>query len=715
VRAVQALDGELRARQGVEMAARIGVHTGRVVAGEVGGADTRAEMAVVGDTPSIAARVQSLAAPNPVVVGETTWRLLAGAFEAEDLGLHPLKGVAEPPRLRRIVRERAAEGGFEATHRSRLTPLVGREEEIGLLFGRWELAAGGEGQVVTLCGEPGIGKSRISRALRERLPFEGHARVQYQCSPFFSNTAFYPVIEQLQRAAGFRDDDAPQARLDRVEALLDASGGAVADAAPLLAALLSLPREGRFAPLALSPQRQKERTIQVVAEQLLRMAKQLPLLVIVEDVHWIDPTTLELLDYLVQRVASAAVLLMVTHRPEFEPAWGGYAHVTLHSLNRLSRRQCARLAQSVADKPLPDALMEHIVDKTDGVPLFVEELTKAVLESPIVRDAGDRFELSGVVDTTRIPATLHDSLMARLDRLLPMKEVAQIGAAIGRELSYPLLAAVSPMDDGALQAALERIVASDLVHQRGSPPNATYIFKHALVQDAAYESLLKRRRIELHAEIAEALETQFPEMTEAEPELVAHHYTSADRAARAVPYWLKAGQRALHRSALKEAVDHLTRGVQLLLTMPESAERDAQELTFQALLGTAQMMWKGYSNEQTGVAYRRADALLGKVGDSPQQFAVLWGVWAYYLVMPDYQQTLAAARRALAVAEKSGDRGLLVQALSLNCTTMWWMGRLLEAKTFTDRAREIYDEAEHGPQVWLYNHDALDLCMIYTR
>jgi predicted ATPase len=354
------------------------------------------------------------------------------------------------------------------------------------------------------------------------------------------------------------------------------------------------------------------------------------------------------------------------------------------------------------------------VDKTDGVPLFVEELTKAVIESNLVTDAGDRYELSGDVDIMRVPATLHDSLMARLDRLIPMKEVAQIGAAIGREFSYRLLAAVSPMSPSELQAALQRIVESELVHRRGVPPDSVYVFKHALVQDAAYDSMLRRRRIELHHRIAEALEREFPETIETEPELVAHHYTAAGATGKAVPYWLKAGQRALRASALTESVDHLSRGLKLLLMLPETVDRDAREIDFQAALGTALMMWKDYANAATGAAYLRADVLMAKAGDSPQQFPVLWGVWAYYLVQADYEQTLAAAKRALAVAGQSGDRALLVQALSLNCVTMFWLGRYLEAKAFTEQVLEIYDEAAHGPQVWVYNHDAKNLCFIYA-
>jgi predicted ATPase len=617
--------------------------------------------------------LQALAGPNSVIVSDRTLRLLHGTFDVEDLGLRHVQGLSDLPGPFRVLRERRAEDRFEAMHATRLTPLVGREEELALLIGRWALAKEGEGQVVAFRGEPGIGKSRILRTLRERLESERPVRVSYQCSPFFTNTAFYPVIDQLQRAAGFTEDDPAEARLEKLDAWLASAGSAGDDAGPLLAALLSLKVEGRTLPLRLSPQRQKERTIEVLVAQLTRRARAEGLLVVFEDVHWIDPSTAELLDRLVAQVAESRVLLLVTYRPTFEPSWVRYAHVTVHSLNRLSKRHCALMATKVADKALPEALVHHIVDKTDGVPLFVEELTKAVIESNLVTDAGDRYELAGDVDMVRVPATLHDSLMARLDRLIPMKEVAQIGAAIGREFSYALLAAVSPMQEDELQAALERIVDSELVHRQGSPPDAVYVFKHALVQDAAYDSLLKRRKVELHQRIAQALEQDFPETIDTQPELIAHHYTAATVTEKAVPYWLKAGLHALRASALEECVDHLSRGLKLLLTLPGGRDRDAQEIDFQAALGTAQMMWKGYANPATGAAYQRADALLTGVGDSPQQFPVLWGVWAYYLVQPDYKLTYEAAQRALGVAERADDAGLMVQALSINCVTHFWM------------------------------------------
>lgn len=693
---------------------RVGIATGAVVVGETGGGDASIPKVAVGGTPNLAARLQALAGADQIVIASATHRLLGVAFEYADLGENVLKGIVEPVRAFQILRAARTEGRFEATHSGPLIQLVGREEEIAVLMRRWEQAKQGEGQVVLLSGEPGIGKSRIIQALRERIAAGPHIRLRYQCSPFHTNSALHPVIEQFERAAAFTRDDGAEQKLDKLEKLLREGGADITATAPLIAALLSLPA-GRYLALTYSPQKQKEKTLEALREQVEGLSAKSPVLMMFEDVHWVDPTTQEVLDLIVSRLAQYRVLLVVTFRPEYSSKWTGQPHVTTMTLSRLSHRVGAQIVkQLTADKPLPGEVLEQILVKTDGVPLFVEELTKATLESGLLKDCGDRYELTGPLTDLAIPSTLQDSLMARLDRLAPVREVAQIGACIGREFPYELVSAVWSQGDQRLQDALGHLAQSELVSRRGSPPDATYTFKHALVQDAAYQSLLKRRRLELHASIARALEGKFPDVVEAEPELVAHHYTVADRPYDAIPYWLKAGLRALHRSALKESIDHLTRGLQLVLAIPDTPERDARELEFQALLGTAQMMWKGYANPATGTAYQRADALMTKVGDSPQQFAVLWGVWAYYLVQPNYEQTLAAAQRALAVAERSGDPGLLVQALSLNCVTMFWLGRYLEAKAYTERVLEIYDESTHGPQVWVYNHDAKNLCLIYA-
>jgi class 3 adenylate cyclase/tetratricopeptide (TPR) repeat protein/ABC-type transport system involved in cytochrome c biogenesis ATPase subunit len=596
------------------MQVRVGIATGPVVVGETGAGDASIPKVAVGETPNLASRVQGLAQPDEIVIAATTQRLVGQAFELHDLGEQALRGILEPVRAYRVLAAGSAEDRFAARRGRSAAPLVGRDSELALLEERWRQALDGEGQVVVLSGEAGIGKSRIARSLRGRLEPEAHAFLSYQCSPFFANTAFHPVIEHLKRAAGFLEEEPAESKLGKLEALLERSGGAAPDAVPMMAALLSLPTGERYAPLELSPAQRKERTIALVTEHVLYLAQAAPVLALFEDAHWIDPSTRELLDRLVARVADARVMLIVTHRPELDARWGAHAHITVHSLNRLSRRQCAQLAGDVAPKPLPEAVLAQIIEKTDGVPLFVEELTKAVLESELLVDAGGRYELRGELEALRIPATLHDSLVARLDRLLPVKEIAQIGAAIGREFSYELLAAVAPLPEAELERALESFVRSELVYRRGAGPQAVYVFKHALVQDAAYDSLLKRKRAELHARIAQAIETRFPDKAETEPELVAHHYSAAGAAQRALPHWLRAGRNATARAAYREAAAHLARGLHLLEGLTPGAERDALEL--QLLLESGEAQLRGGESTQAMRDFERAAELARTLRES---------------------------------------------------------------------------------------------------
>ncbi len=592
-RAVRAALDILRAVKEVPSPAplrvRVGIATGAVVVGGTGAGDASVPKVAVGETPNLASRVQSLAGPDEIVIAATTQRIVGETFELHDMGEHALRGIVEPTRTFRVLGAGRVEGRFEAAHGRGATPLVGRESELALLLARWRHAAEGEGQVIVLSGEPGVGKSHIARTLRSQLEGTEHGFLSYQCSPFFTNTAFHPIIEHLKRAAGFAEEEPVESKLAKLESLLARVGGPSPDAAPVLAALVSLPAEERYPRLELSAPQLKARTIELIIEHVLYIARSAPVLVLFEDAHWVDPSTRELLDQLVERIAEARVTLVVTHRPEFEPGWGAHAHVTQHSLNRLTKRQCALLAERIAQKGLPATLVAQIVEKTDGVPLFVEELTKAVVESGALVDVGDRFELSGALDALRIPATLQDSLMARLDRLLPAKEIAQIGAAIGREFGYELLAAVSPMQEPALGEALASFVRSGLIYQRGLLPHAVFVFKHALVQDAAYDSLLKRKRAELHERIARALETRFRDTAVTEPELVAHHYSAAGAAEKAVPYWLQAGENETARAAYREAAAHLARGLELLRTLEPARERGKRQLELMLALGEAEL------------------------------------------------------------------------------------------------------------------------------
>ena len=492
------------------LAVRIGIATGLVVVGESGADEGADAKLAVGETPNIAARIQGLAEPGTVVIAQSTRRLLGGAFALDDLGTHEAKGVSGGLRFHRVLGAAETESRFEASHGSALTPLVGRESEISLLLDRWDQAREGEGQVVLLSGEAGIGKSRVTQVLRERVADEPHTRLRYQCSPYYTNSAFYPVILQLERAAGFNRDDAPETKLDKLEAALAQGASDVPAVAPLFAAMLSLPVD-RYPTLDLSPQRQKEKTIAALADQVAGLAASQPVLMIFEDAHWIDPTTLETVGAVIEAIRDHPVLLVISFRPEFESPWGAHGHVTGLTLGRFGRKLgAAMVAKVTGGKALPEDVLDQIVAKADGVPLFVEELTKTVLEAGFLKEAESEYRLDGPLPPLAIPSTLQDSLMARLDRLSPVKEVAQIGACIGRKFSYELIAAISPLRDNELQDALGQLVDSGLIFQRGMAPDATYTFKHALVQDSAYESLLKSRRRHLHERIARSLPIPSP-------------------------------------------------------------------------------------------------------------------------------------------------------------------------------------------------------------
>jgi class 3 adenylate cyclase/predicted ATPase len=642
--AMEMLNTRLAREKGVRLAIRMGIHTGPVVVGEMGGGDRKEQLAL-GETPNIAARLQSLAAPNSMLIGERTRRLVGGAFDVEALGLHAFKGVSVPMRVYGIRGEGAAESRFEAASARGLTPLIGREAELGLLRQRWQQAKAGEGQVFLLVGEAGIGKSRLIQTFYERMAAEPHIRLRYQCSPYYNNSAFYPIIAQLERAARFVRDDPPAQKLAKLEDLLVQATERVPDVAPLVAALLSIPTGDRYPPLDLSPQRQKEKTIEALANQLSDLARRQPVLLIFEDAHWSDPTSLDVLDRMVHRVPEARVLAVITYRPEFEAPWKAMSHVTALTFTRLSRQQSAAMVERLtAGKALPKEVLTQILAKTDGVPLFVEELTNTILESGLLRDMGDHYALTGPLPALAIPSTLQDSLTARLDRLAPVKEVAQIGAAIGREFAYELLAAVAPVRDHELAEALHQLVGAGLLFRHGRPPEARYLFKHALVRDAAYESLLRSTRQQLHTRIAMVLEERFPDTAAAQPELVAHHFTEARLYAQAVGYWHKAGQRATQRSAHVEAISHLSAALGLLKNLRETPARTQQELVLLTTLGPALMATKGIAAPEVEKAYARARELCRQVGETPELFSVLWGLWYFYFARAQLQTARELSR-----------------------------------------------------------------------
>jgi class 3 adenylate cyclase/predicted ATPase len=689
---------------------RVGISTGLVVVSDIRSADKSA----VGESMNLAARLQAVALPGSIVVNELTRQLAGGSFEYEDLGRQDLKGIAHPVRVWRVLGLSPAESRFEAATRSGLTPLVGRAREIALLLQRWDLAQDGIGQVVLLSGEPGVGKSRILQELREELGERAANVLRYQCSAFYANTAFYPVTDNIERALHFTREEAAGAKLDKLEALMVGGNARPLLDVQLVAPILSIPTDGRYQPLGMTPQRQKEETIRAMVDLLEAASRQQPTLMLFEDVHWADPSTLEALDLLIDRLKGFPLLLVITHRPELEPKWAKHPHVAALTLSRLSRAQSASLALRLAGKRLPPDLLEQIVAKTDGVPLYLEELTKAVLESDVLTDAGDHYEHSGSLASMSIPATLRDSLMARLDRLNPVKEIAQVGAALGREFSYEMLRALAPLPPTELDDALQRLTGSGLVFRYGTPPDAIYTFKHALVQDAAYDSLLKSTRKQLHSNIARALEERFPATRDAKPELLAHHYTEAGQGEKAVPCWYQAGRKAVERSANIEAISHLTKGLEVLSTLADTPEHLQQELLLQTLLGNALMAIKGYGAPEVGRTFDRARELCERIGDTPQLFPVLRGLWMFYLVRSDLQTAREMGEQLLQLAQRVQQPAFLLEAHRALGMTRFFLGEFPTARVHLEQGIALYDLTQHRTHAFLYGTDPGVACLCYV-
>ncbi|MEZ5906324.1 MAG: AAA family ATPase [Geminicoccaceae bacterium] len=672
---------------GEPLAVRIGIATGLVMVGRPIGAGAVREDSVVGEALNLAARLQSLAGPNTIVISRSTRRLVGGRFELADLGVHDLKGFIAPVPAWRVLDESPTVGRFEALQGGRLTPLVGREDELDLLLARWRDAKQGRGQVVLLSGEPGSA-SRASRKLRQQLDAESHVCLRYFCSPFHVSSALHPVLEQV-RAAGFERDDSDSVRLDKLEALLGRATARPAEAAALMAQALTLPTGGRYPPLDPSPQRRKEQTFEVLGEQLDGLAARRPVLIVLEDMHWIDPTTRELLDLLVERLVTLPVLLVVTLRDDIESPWGGQPHVTRLPLQRLSLRHSAAMVEGLAPGGTISArLLEEIVGRTDGVPLFLEELTKTVLESSLPDAADDRFGLAGS-PSLAVPATLRDSLMARLDRLASVKEIAQVGAVIGREFSLELVAAALGRPEPEIAAALDRLTASELVFQHGSPLARSYSFKHALVQDVAYQSLLKSRRQQLHGRVARVLVERFPELAEMAPELLAHHFGEARLPVPAIAYWRIAGERAAARAANAEAVDHLASALRLLPELPE-AERPREEVDLQLKLGFVLLALRGFGAEAVGECYWRALALCEELGERQKGLVARFGLWRFHLVRGEYAAADRLARELQAAAEQ--DRSAETRLISdwAVGVVSFWLGRLADARLHSPARRRGY-------------------------
>jgi class 3 adenylate cyclase/predicted ATPase len=692
---------------GIELGVRVGIATGSVVVGDLIGEGASQESAVVGETPNLAARLQGLASTNKVVIASGTHDLAGGRFEYKELGTHEVKGIAELVQIWQVVAPSAAASRFEALHRAGVTPLVGREHEIGLLLERWEYAKEGDGQVVFLSGEPGIGKSRVSETLRERTARDEPIRLRYQCSPYHRNSAMHPVIEQLERAAGFESEDIAKTRLEKLESLISQATQEIDTIAPLFASLLSIPVEGLYPPLEMTPDRQKEAMLDALVSQMEGLSQTRPVLLIFEDVHWADPTSIELLGLMVGRAQSMPVLVVITFRPEFSPPWVGLSHVTSLTLNHFSRSQAiAMVDQVTGGKALPDEVRAQIIEKTDGVPLFVEELTKTVIESELLEDSGSHYTLVGPLPALAIPSTLHDSLMARLDRLATVKEVAQIAAVIGREYSYRLLAAVSTLAQNELRDALNQLVDAALIFPLGTPPSARYAFKHALVRDAAYESLLKSKRRELHWRIAKALEDEFAESVETKPELLAHHYTEAAIPEPALDYWLRAGQRATERCAYVEACTHLERGLALVETLPEGEPHIRKEITFRVALGVPLLRGAYRTTPKVAENYNRAQGLCEQLGETEQLFPVLWGLWYYHMNRFKMRRACELADQLLEVGLQQNDEALLLEAHHCQWASRFLVGEPGAALEHTNQGMQLYRVEDHHALTFTYGgHD----------
>jgi class 3 adenylate cyclase/tetratricopeptide (TPR) repeat protein len=661
------------------LAVRIGIATGLVVVGDPGGEGTLSEHAVIGDTPNLAARLQDLVEPGMVAVGASTRRLLGDLFRLRHLGEHRVKGIAEAVAAWAVEGLSISESRFEAVRAANRTDLVGREAEMDFLLERQRLAWKGEAQVVLISGEPGIGKSHLAAAFAERLSAEPHIRLRFQCSPYHINSTLRPFIVQLERTARFKTDDTPEQRLGKLEALLDREPVRLQAVAPLFAALLSIPSGDRYRPLALNPAQQRRQTLAALLDQFESNARRQPILLLFEDAHWADATSLELIDRTIERVRQLPVLALFTFRPEFEPPWVGLPGVSSLRLSRLDSKDVERMVSRLTGGcALPAEVMRQIVAKTDGNALFVEELTKAVLESGVLVGDGASYRLKGPLPPLAIPATLQDSLMARLDRLAPVKEIAQIGASIGREFSFSLVRTLVGYDEIALKGALRKLEEAELVFRRGEPPEAVYTFKHALVQDAAYQSLLKSRRQQLHAQIASALTESFAGIAASEPEIVAHHFTEAGLVEPAVEYWLKAGNLALGRSANAEAVKHLKQGIKLVLS--EAPSRARKELDFYLALGPAMAATEGDAAPQTLKAFSDARELLGDAGTLMEQMTVLWGTYLAHSMRAEHVAAAEVAEQCLTLAEQHQHPGLSALGHRFMGQTLSFLGRFSDAR-----------------------------------
>jgi TOMM system kinase/cyclase fusion protein len=709
--AMEDLNAHLQREKGIYLGIRLGIHTGLVVVGAMGGAQ-RQEQLALGEVPNIASRIQGLAKPNTIMISPDTYRLIQGYFDCEALGEQTLRGVSEPVHVYQVLQESGARGRLDVAHARGLTPLVGREAEVTLLLERWEQAKAGHGQVVLLSGDAGIGKSRLVQMLKEHVAHEPHVRWECRSAEYAQNTALFPLTDLFQRILRFEAHETPDAKLEKLEQALSQYRLPVEESVPLFAPLLSLPiPEDTYPPLHLSPQRQRQKTLETIIAILLELAERQPVLFILEDLHWTDPTTLEWLNLLIDQTPTAPLLVLLTCRPHFQPSWSHRSYLSEVTVNRLSQPQIERMIERITDeKRLPPEVRHLLVQRTDGVPLFVEEMTKAVLESGQLTAVDEYYELTGSLSTFAIPATLQDSLMARLDRLVTAKAVAQYAAVIGRQFAYDLLSMVSQLDAATLQRELGRLVEAEIVYQRGLPPQASYLFKHALIQDAAYQSLLKSTRQQYHLRIAQMLEGQFPETVAQQPELLAQHYTEAGLTEQAVHYWYHAGQRTGKRSAHVEAITHLRQGLVLLQTLPETPARLQRAVDMYITLGASLLATQGFGAAEVGQTYTRARQLCQHVAEPQQLFPVLRGLWNYYVIRAELQTAHALGEQLLTLAQQRQDAAMRAAAHRALGVTLFQLGAVAAAHRHFAQGIALYDPQQHRASAFLYGEDTGVVC-----
>jgi class 3 adenylate cyclase/tetratricopeptide (TPR) repeat protein len=714
VEAMAELNAAIPWPPGVELAVRIGIATGPVIVGDRIGEGTASETAVVGETPNLAARLQALAQPNQILVSAATRAMLGDHFDLKDLGAIELKGFAEPVPIWRVLSARDVESRFAATRTGSFAPLVGRQEEAGLLLRAWESSCHGRGQVVLIQGEAGVGKSRLVEGLREATTRD-HIWVALHCSPFHTASALHPVVEHLKRVFGWQPEDTAPQYLAKLEAGL---GGfrtlPLAESVQLFADLMSVPLpEDRYPRLSMTAQQQRDATLDAIVAWLIEVAEGTPVLMAWEDLHWADPTTLETLGMLIGQAPTAAMLVVATYRPELTPPWPQRSHMIPITLNRLERPEVETMVGHLAGgRPLPGEVVDHIVAKADGVPLYVEELTKAILGSGVLEARGDAYVFRGSLAQLHIPETLQDSLMARLDRAPRLREVAQLGSVLGREFSYDMISALAGLEEDMLQSGLGQLVVDELLYQRGRPPRSRYLFKHALIQDAAYQSLLKRTRQQYHQQVAKLLEDRFPEVASTQPELVAHHYTEANCPAEAIAYWHKAGVAAASKSANLEAVDQLRRGLALVEALSDPRERAERELDLQIALGPALFVTKNYNHPDVGRTYARAWELCRQLDDYSREFTALRGLQLHHVNLSEIEKSQHFAEEALRVAERLDDAARLVGAHTALVHTLFVQGKLEPALVHSRRGLEMFDPNMQFPD-WPGCHPGV-LCQLWS-